>query len=359
MSIDFDSARWERVRHNHRAWWAGELKRPLIHMTVGGRDPGRPEPSLPQCHFAAAYDLSISPEAIVDRWDYDLSRCQFIGDAVPNIWPNFGPGVAAAFMGAQLNWNPESGTVWFHPTEDKEVADRHFEYDPDNIWLRRVADICRAAMERWQGIVQVGMTDLGGSLDVLSSFRPSEQLLLDLYDYPQEVKRLNWEGHDLWWRYFDELHAVLRPTNPGYTSWAGIYSETPHYMLQCDFAYMIGPDMFDEFVKPELTASCKRLDNSFYHWDGPGQLAHADSLLSIPELKGVQWVPGTGNADTRYWPEVYRKIRDAGKLIYLYGEFDALDVVAEQLGTAEGIVFITACNDEQQARDLLDRYGVN
>ena len=50
--------------------------------------------------------------------------------------------------------------------------------------------IYRAAVERWQGSVIIGMTDLGGNLDILSTFRPSEKLLLDLYDAPGEVLRL-------------------------------------------------------------------------------------------------------------------------------------------------------------------------
>ena len=31
-----------------------------------------------------------------------------------------------------------------------------------------------------------------------------------------------------------------------------IYSEKPYYPLQCDFSAMISPDMFEEFVLPEL-----------------------------------------------------------------------------------------------------------
>jgi len=358
MSIGFDRSRWERVKENNRAWWAGELKRPLIHITMGGRDPGRPEPELPSHHFTAFCDLSVPAEAIVDRWDYNLSTVNFLGDSFPQTWPNFGPGVAAAFMGAELHSSLESHTVWFHPAEELEIPDIHLEYKPGNIWLQRIADIMRAATERWEGLVQVGMSDLGGNLDILSTFRPSEKLLMDLYDYPEDVKRVNWEAHELWWRFFGELNSVLQPVNPGYSAWAGIYSEAPHYMLQCDFCYMIGPDMFDEFVKPELEASCKRMQNSFYHLDGPGQLPHLDSLLSIPELKGVQWVPGAGAPDWIHWPEVYRKIRDAGKLIQLMGPPSVLDVVAEQIGSAEGITFHTGCSSESEAREFLAKWGV-
>ena len=72
-------------------------------------------------------------------------------------------------------------------------------------------------------------------------------------------------------------------------------------MLQCDFCYMIGPEQFKKFVLPELAVSCKKLTNPFYHLDGPGQLPHLDYLLSIPELKGIQCVPGDGSPHDGPW----------------------------------------------------------
>ncbi len=357
MSIAFDRDRWAKIKQDYGLWWEGKLKRPLIYVTMDGRSPGRPEPALPTRHFTSHYDLSVTPEQIVDRWDYNLSQQHFLGDGFPSIWPNFGPGVMSAFMDATLHNGDD--TTWFRPVEPKETRDLHFRYHPGNVWLERIKALSRHAMERWQGLVQVSMTDLGGNLDVLSTYRPSEALLLDLYDHPDEVKRLAWETHDLWWRYFNEINQVLQPVNPGYTAWASIFSSEPYYMLQCDFCYMIGPAMFDEFVKPELAASCRRLTNAFYHLDGIGQLPHLDSLLSIPELKGVQWVPGDGKPDLRHWPDVYRRIRKAGKLMQIWGGPEVLDTIAEQVGSAEGIITFTAFkpSQEEEARAFLKRYG--
>ena len=145
MSIDFDQTRWDYIKENNRAWWAGELKRPLISIVMGGHDPGRPEPKLPSCHYTAFYDLSVPAEDIVDRWDYNLSKQRYFGDAFPNIWLNFGPGVVAAFLGAELHTAPEANTIWFHAREDKEIRDIHFNYNPGNIWMNRIKDIMRAA----------------------------------------------------------------------------------------------------------------------------------------------------------------------------------------------------------------------
>lgn len=356
MKIDFNSERWEIIKENYRKWWAGELDRPLIQMVCGGRDPGRPRPNLPDYGFTAFYDFSVPAEDIIDLWDYNLSCTKFMGDAFPHIWPNFGPGVIAAFMGADLVKG--DGTCWFIPGEDQKARDIKFEYDPENVWLQRLKSIYKACMERWEGIVQVGMTDLGGNLDIVSTFLPGKKILLDLYDNPDEIKRIAWDAHRMWWKYFGEFNSILQPLNPGYTAWTPIFSEKPYYMLQCDFSFMISPVMFEEFVKPELSATCRKLTNPFYHLDGPGQLPHLDILLSIPELKGIQWVPGAGAPDWKYWPEVYRRIRKAGKLVQLFGGIDVLDTVVKQVGSAEGIILVGGSENKDEINAALKRYGV-
>jgi 5-methyltetrahydrofolate--homocysteine methyltransferase len=358
MPIQFEKSRWDRIRKDYRAWWAGKLKRPLIQMRMGkARDPGRPEPKLPYLPFTSHYDLKVSAEAIVDRWDYEVSKVEYLGDSFPAIWPNFGPGVAAAFLGCELH-NTER-TTWFHVTEERPVADVHLRFDPENVWFKRVCDICRAAMDRWQGQVQVGLTDIGGNLDIVSSFRPSERLLLDLYDDPENVKRVTWEAHEMWWRYYEAIHGILRPVNPGYTAWTPIFSSEPYYIMQCDFAYMIGPDMFREFVRPEIAKTAAKLTNSFYHLDGKGQLPHLDHLLDIKELKGIQWVPGGGAAEIDEWPDVFRRIRQAGKLIQFNDTMERFDRVVEQLGSPEGMILMTTVEpqDRQRAEAFLKKYG--
>ena len=362
MPIDFSHERWATVRKNARAWWQGTLGRPLIHFVLTGRDPGCPPPKSvrdwERRGNKTLYDLSVNPEETVERWDYELSRLEYLGDAFPCVWPNFGPGVLSTFIGARAE--PVSGvTVWFHPEKELEPRNIKFTLNSQNVWLTLIENICRAAMSRWQGIVQVGMTDLGGNLDILSTFRPGEKLLMDLIDCPEEVKRLTWEAHTEWWRAFDRINSVLQPMNPGYTAWTPIYSETPYYMLQCDFCYMISPKMFDEFVKPELTASCRKLDHAFYHLDGVGQLPHLDSLLGIEELKGVQWIPGAGKPQGEAWPDVYRKIIKAGKRIQYVGDWRNFDKLAEQTGSPENfIVFARAPMQERgEAETFLKRHG--
>jgi hypothetical protein len=364
MPINFTPQRWEKVARNAQAWWEGRLDRPLVQVYMWGQDPGRPEPALPNRGFTSHYDLAIPAEAIVDRWDYQLCAQKYLGDAFPHTLPNFGPGIVAGFLGCRVH-NTDA-TTWFEPVQEKELPELTFQYDPENIWLRRVKDICAAAMARWGSQVQVGMTDLGGTLDVLASFRPAERLLMDFYDHGARAEELTWQLHKLWWRYFEEIDSVLRRGgNRGYTAWTPLFSEKLYYMLQCDLSYMIGPEMFKRFVLPELAASCRRLGNPAYHLDGPGQIPHVDLLMGIEELKVIQYVPTITARDATQYPDLYRRIRQGGRRIQVFSNYSSvglklLDVLAEQLGSANGIAMVAWVGPEQEAetRAILRRYGV-
>lgn len=174
-----------------------------------GADPKRNCPSTPSLAFGNVNDFSITPDQIIDRIDYDLSCMEFHGDAYP--WVNmshFGPGVVAAFLGAKLENN--ENTVWFHPQKVLPIEDLHFEFDDNNVWFNRIRDIYIAAMKRWKGDVVMAMTDLGGILDILATFRGTDNLLMDLYDSPEDVARLVGEVQNLWLKCYDAFNEVLK-----------------------------------------------------------------------------------------------------------------------------------------------------
>ena len=357
MPIHFDSARWDKVRATYRQWWAGTLDRPVFIAASKDRDPGRPMPDAPLLSMANCTDLSIPAEQLIDRIDWELSHYTWQADAFPfvNMW-TFGAGVVAAFLGARME--SKSGTVWFHPPRRQPIADIHFRFDPDNVWFRRICDIYKAGMDRWQGQVLMGMTDLGGVLDILSVFRPGEELLTDLYDEPQEVHRLIGEAYEVWHQYFDAINEFIKPVTPGYAAWANIYSEEPGYMLQSDFSYMIGPEMFDEFVRPELAWSSARIPYAFYHMDGKGQIPHLDSLLSIADLKGIQWVAGSGAPGIEHWAEIYQRCVATGKKIQTGGPMEALDTVVGQIGVENaGAIHHGAWISDDQELKKVAKYG--
>ena len=181
---------------------------------------------------------------------------------------------------------------------------------------------------------------------------------MDLYDEPEEVLRLIGEIETAWYAAYDDFSKILHPEggDMGWTDWSGILSPDPSYIAQCDFCYMIGNDMFNRFVLPTLRRDTERLTNVIYHLDGIGELTHLDSVLSLPDLKAVQWVYGAGKPGPMHWLDVYRKIRDAGKRIWLVGEKEDFFAVSDAIG-ADGFYcsYGVDYRDEEMIHKLLAR----
>lgn len=326
--LHFDKRDWERVEGDTMAWWAGELKRPLVWLA--GIGPHR----AAGCYgYLTNYALNIPVEDIVDLYEPVMAATRFYGDAFPWLWTNFGPGIMAGFAGACVHSVIEpSETVWFSPQREAEIADLAPTYDAQNVWWKRVRDLTTAIVEHWEGRVAVGHTDLGGNLDILASFRTTEGLLFDVIDHPEEVDRLVGQITALWLRYYDEQDALIRPACRGTSCWTPIWSTGKTYMLQCDFAYMISPAMFERFAVPDLTACCAHLDHGFYHLDGKGQIPHLDLLLSIPRLRGIQWIPGDGQPPPDHWLPLLKRIRDGGKLCQVFVSPEGARRIVRNLG---------------------------
>ncbi|MBZ0291665.1 MAG: hypothetical protein K8L99_03775, partial [Anaerolineae bacterium] len=240
--FDFTETDWQRIEADWAAWWAGELDRPIVTITT--RDPG----TYPESgdDFLSRFPLSQPATEIIDYFEQQLHTIHYYGDAYPKWWVNFGAGVAAAFLGAGVEYN--TGTTWFKPLPVNTLQEINLCYDPNNVWWQRAQEITRAAVERWSGKVLVAYTDLGGNLDILASLRGTQNLLMDLIDTPDEVARLVHEITQLWLRYFDELEALMPPNQRGRAAWAPPWSPSRGYMLQSDFCYMISPEMFERFV---------------------------------------------------------------------------------------------------------------
>ena len=200
-----------------------------------------------------------------------------------------------------------------------EIDEIHVKYDPENVWSKRIKDIYRAGLKKWNGLVLMGFPDLGGVMDVAASFRGSEDLLIDMLEEPEEVKRLVKEIEKAWYDAYEDFRRVLEPQG-AYTHWSGLVSRKTSYIIQSDLTYMIGNGMFKEFVLDTLRQDTEKLENTIYHLDGVGELNHLDSVLSLEKLNAVQWQFGDGKPHSDSWIDVYQKILAAGKQIMIEGK---------------------------------------
>lgn len=353
IKLHFGEEDWERVERDWTAWWAGELERPLVMIEDEAPTSDAALLGLMpwEDFLACSFPLEMPADQLIDHYHERLEARHFYGDAFPRWWPNLGPGIVAAFLGANVECAPT--TVWFSPGDEIPIEDLIPEHDPSNVWWRRTQDLTQAAVERWGSQVAVGHTDLGGTLDILASLRKSEQLLLDLYDAPNEVEALARLITRLWQGCYNELDTIIRSRCRGTSGWAPIWSPGRCYMLQCDFSYMISPEMFERFVLPDLEACCHALDHAFYHLDGKGEIPHLDMLLSLEGLHGIQWIPGDGAPPPEAWLPLLRRVRDGGKLCQLYVSPEGARTIVRELGGQGFALYVQHPMDSEKAEAFL------
>ncbi len=345
---------WKESERRWEAWWEHELLDRALVAVTAPRD--NPLPHAPVPDIGTDWTAKwTDPQYLQPLHEAKFATTFYGGEALPLWWVNLGPGIMATYLG--INPVFAESTVWFD--QDRSIADwadaPQIELSPDNRWWNLTQRLAEAAMANAAGRYIVGTTDFGGPLDIVASLRGTSELLIDLIDSPDAVRSSSRKIVHVWHQYYDILDAQIRTVQDGTSAWLGLWSEQTWYPLQCDFCAMISPAMFEEFVLPDLEEQCRQLDKSIYHLDGPGEIPHLDMILAIPELTGIQWVPGDGQepVDSARWLPLYRRIQAAGKNLVLNGARpERIPWMLREL-QPEGLYISTSCRSQGEAEELL------
>jgi hypothetical protein len=311
----------EQALKRMEAFWHGEIldRSPICITAPNGRKPRRipPPASMAEKVLDFAHRLEVEEENI---------RCTYFGgEALPTVWPDFGPSYTAACLGGKLNIAqvdpslPTQGHVW----SEAVIGDweRDFErigFDPENTWFKRGLEFVRLAREAGRGKYFQVILDVDGGGDTCADLRSSAELAVDLYENRDWVLRLLETVRRGNAEIVRRLHAEVAPAqggcvNTGWRTWA----PGRCYNMRNDFAYLISPAMFrDVFLEAMIREAETNFDYSIFHChtedlaaNRAGRRAWLDVVLSIPKIQGVQWP---------YSPETvedFRKIIAAGKFV--------------------------------------------
>lgn len=348
---------WDIVKQRLEAFFAGEnVGRPLLQVTAPKQNV---KIKSDWNWWTIAHNLD-RPERALQSFDYYCQNTFFGAEALPNLAINLGAGSLAGY----LDCTPKiaEDTIWFAERKldsYEEILD--LKIDPENYWWQKTLEFTRLSAEFGRDKYITGMTDLNAVLNILAFLRGNERLLIDLIERPDKVKRAADHLTDIWFDCYDKLSSIINQHLEGMTTWMEVWFPGRGSDVQCDFSAMISPDMFAEFVLPHLQEQCRRLDYSIYHWDGPGQIPHLEHLLDIPELDGIQWVPGAGQPGTgsAKWFPLYQRIQERGKLLVLpvMDKNDVLNVVKNL--SPKGLLIQTQCDSEDEARELISQVALH
>jgi len=276
------------------AWFENEIiDRPPVRFMAHNAFLERATEDI--AHFSPAEKKNwwFDTELQIDLFVKSIEGRQFHGETFPVYFPNLGPDVYAAFYGAELEFGEvTSYSVPF--VQQWEDADQ-LVLDKNNQYFQKIEELTRHAIERGEGQFLVGYTDLHPGLDCVAAWRDPLQLCYDLYDNPDQVRRLADLAIADFEYIYNHFDAMLKEKGQLSVSWMGIPSFGRMHIPSCDFSALISQDFFEQFGLPILQRESKTMTHNIFHVDGMGVAKHLETILSVPDIHALQWVQGVGD----------------------------------------------------------------
>lgn len=340
---------WAEAKRRWCALWEGRsLDRPCVVARAprDGGVAGPPPPGTPEQKW-------LDPEWVLPDIRARLANTYWGGEAVPSYHLHASSTICC---GARPRLTME--TIWRDPVPVDMGRPPSFRLDFDDIWLRKFDALFRAVVkEAGRDDFLIGQVwSLPGS-DMLPAIMGDNEFLLATVDEPEWVKQailqLARNRIALHRHFEDGLSARSSDYWYGIAGWAPFWGPERFVGTQSDVSCMVSPEMFAEFILPEIQLLGEEFERVWYHLDGPGALKHLPALLRQDFIEVIQWVPGVGAAENGpEWMDVYKRIQAAGKIVHIELPPGNIEPLMEALDPGR-ICFQTWCRNVAEAEQLL------
>jgi hypothetical protein len=269
--------------------------------------------------------MELLPEWQVRYNETFLDSLIFLAEAMPGASICWGAIIATVpvLAGGDYEYGEDSSHVFF-PSDRLEPA--------PTVWIKRIPEVLDCPLPSFDrnhplvGTLENIILALVASvksrgyvnppimldaLTTLSLFRSPEQLCKDLLEMPEKVVKWCNCVTDLYINAYEHFYRRIRRLGYGgeTSSWLRLMAEGRCEAVQCDFAVLISPEMFQKFVLHDLQRLTEYLDYSLYHLDGTCQLRFPDQLAGLPKLNGIQWNPEPTAGSPVDWIDSFKEIR--------------------------------------------------
>ncbi len=346
---------WElRIKRQDAFWDCAVIDRACVNIKFPSPDPVS---SFPESHHTTMQECWMDATWQAEYKLASVENTVYMGDALPQAWPNLGPDYFPALYGGELVF--EESTSYIKPFLNDWADAGSVKLSREHPYWKKMDELYDAFLEAGKGRFYVGWPDLHPGADCLVGIRGPSEMAMDLFDEPEAIKEMIPQVTRDFLETYDYYYQKLAAAGQACTGWPGVVSTRKWHVPSCDFSYMIGPDQFNEFFLEGLCEESKHFEASLHHLDGPGCLNHLDSLLTIEKLNAVQWVWGAGNGSATDWIDVFQKIQAAGKGIQIVAiEPEHMDVIMENL-RPEGIwMNVVGVETEEQGERILKKIAL-
>ena len=335
---------FEKISGNFEKFWNHEyFGRCAIRLTAPKKPVKLPEHSDNEdiMKYWCDGEFLLNRSRILSENNY------YLGEAFPFFFLNFGAGGNAGYF-KNARYQFTDRTVWFFPIDENEKL----VFSKDTYLYKATINLAKYFVENSNDEFIIGMPGCSSNIDALAHLRGSEQVLLNMIDNPGLLKEELEIIQQSWLAIVNDIFAITKKNNHGGGStWMGTWAKGLHAQLQSDISVMLSPQQFAEFVYPDLNRQCEILEYPNYHLDGLEQLRHLDKLVSIKNLRLIQYTFCDGQPSPVEQIPALQRIQKTGKLLLLMVPPQYVKPLLENL-SAKGLFITTACRNPEEADGL-------
>ena len=339
---------WPETKERLTALWEGKgLDRPCITVTAPQPSARKaPQPATPEQKW-------LDPEFVIPDMLARIESTYWGGEAIPSYLL-----MAGWVLCFDATPRFEMSTIWHEPAAIDWEDPPTFELNFDAPLIQRYIALYQTAVSAagWDDFM-IGRACVLPANDLVAAVLGGEEFLMATVDRPDWLKAAILEaasevvkGKKFFAQIAQETHFFWYG-NPG---WMPFWAPEEYTATQSDVSCMLSPDMFDEFVVPELELYSREFGGIWYHLDGSRAFQHLPTLLSLPYIRVVQFVPEPDvPPNGPDWLDLYRQIQAAGKIVHVSLAAEHVEPLVKNLDPNR-LVLQTGCGSPEDADRLLE-----
>ncbi len=327
------------ARRRHRAFWDNRSEGlPLVFAVAN-------KPGFTQAPWSSPKkrkDWDLDPQWHMNMVENYLDGTCFLADAMPVASLMVGLDITntAVLAGGDYDYTSTDNFIDFKPGRfSLEHPVHRFSQDHDLVKRLTACYDAVIGLVGKRALVNTPMT-----LDALSSLYGlcgSHSLLKALITRKEEVKQRVCEMTDTYLDFYDHFYDFLLDKGYGESaSWFQVFCEGKFESVRCDFCLMLSPEMFQEFVIPEITRVCDHMDHTLFNMSSVKHARFIDDLAAIDTLDGIFWNPEPYLNGVGDYLEPLKEIKARGMLLEIVCQSTEQAVLAVQELGPDGLYLL-------------------
>ena len=192
----------------------------------------------------------------------------------------------------------------------------------ENPWAQKLLEFLDALVKHAGGRFACGPTLMRGPADICSAMRGGTELALDLYDHPDNVRRLAALAADVWIEVGKAQLALVPESDNGYmVGCAGLRCWMPQkgIWLQDDAISLLSPRFYRELFLPQVRRIAAEFPAIAFHLHG-NALWPVDLILSVDGIDVLELNYDAGVCNLGEVIEAWKKVQRHGKPLIAFAD---------------------------------------